>query len=241
MANTHPHKAAALADLQNGATPEDVAERYSVKLSTVRVWCTRWRKSGDLSSLGPVAPSITPSNVLPLPQNDARSRGKTRDPDVRAEKLRQYREEHARAKVQARIAALGPVDRASVRRIIRRLVSIQESGLWCPTCEPQAVLNRDEDGGPPQFNRLEPRDFLSMTRALHLNLEKLGPLLEVEGTLADDTQQEDTDYSSPEGMAELAASIVQIGPRLLCAVLQQDNKALKVVQAAVTAAERKTG
>lgn len=253
MPKAHPHKADALKDLQNGDSINAVSERYDIRKGTLKVWCTRWRKRGDLPPLQPavtpstkgVTPPPAPDNVLPLPPPQPVKRrpgGRSTDPEERAKKLAAYHEAHQQQRQRDRVRAISPVDRESVRRIIRRLVGVQETGLWCPSCPPQTI-NRKNDKGEEVFNQLTPRELLSTTRALHLNLEKLGPLLEVEDRLKEEATEERTveHYTSPEGRAELAQSIVSIGPRILGGMLADHPEALRVVQAALQLAQRKTG
>jgi len=233
----HPAKAQALLDLNSGDTIAAVSARYGVKAGTVR----SWKRALDKGTVTP------PANVVALPTRKPADRvkkgGKTKDEARKARKLAEYRANIARAKAETRVAALGPVDRSSVRKVIRRLVRVQETGLWCPNCEPGMVLNLDKDGQPPQFNRLEPKDFLSMTRALHLNLEKLGPLLEAEGRLEEpESTERDADYyEGAEGRAELATDLVRIGPRLLAMVLAENPQTRAIVQAALDHSHRSTG
>ena len=213
-----------------------MSERYGVKPGTVR----NWRRSmGDIPA--------PPANVLslPAPKTVRKPKGKPGESDEerKARKLSEYRAHHSRVRAEARVAALGPVDRVSVRRIIRRLVKVQETGLWCPSCGPGVVLNPDSEDKAPQLNRLEPKDFLSMTRALHLNLEKLGPLLEVEGRLEEqESTERDADYYEGEqGREELAADLSKLGPRVLSMVLAENPEARAVVQAALEHSQRSTG
>lgn len=228
----HPSRAPALADLRNGDSVAVVAERYGVKEGTVRSW----------KRTLPEAPARPAGKVIPLPGTERIAKGgRTGDPRVKAEKLKAYHEATSRARKASRAAALSPIDRATVRHIIRRLVNTQASGLWCSTCPPDALSRIGKDG--PEANQLSPKDLLDMTRILHMNLDKLGPLLEVEGRL-DETETEERGadyYETEEGRAQLAQELTALGPRLLSKVLASSPRLVEVFQAAIDHSQRITG
>ena len=270
MPGPHPHRDRALADLQNGDSVRTVADRYGLSTATLRSWKKRYLSEGATLPqpvAQPVAPSVAQpvapeppasSNVLPLnrsgpapssdrsgpPRFKRRKRGgKTTDPKERQKKLEHYHQQQYRARLDRRARALGPVDRESLKRIVRRLVAMQEEGLWCPACAADTV-NRVDDRGEDQPNTLTPGELLKTTRALHLNLDKLGPLLEVEDRLSDNQPSQTAGmahYRTPEGMAQLANSLCEIGPRLLASVLSAHSPAMDVLETALIHAKRQTG
>ena len=66
----HPLKSVCLCAIQNGSDPKAAAKVNGVSWPTMRVWMSRWRKSGEVSALAPtqpisiLAPSIPHAGVL---------------------------------------------------------------------------------------------------------------------------------------------------------------------------------
>ena len=204
-------KAAALAAVQRGDEPKNVAERHGVTWATFRVWMSRWRKAGKLPPLG--------GQVVTLP---AKPREKTK-----REKREGHNREWRASRASSRASATPPVDRIALRRIARQLIRKLDTGLMCPTCDGEAAAP------------LKPSDFALYTKAYVQHLDALARSLEVEGTLSDaDTGDDALDLDSPETVAALGRSLTQLGPRRLVAVLEADGQAARVVRAALAELDR---
>ena len=196
MANRHPDKPACLEAVQNGESPRSVADRYHIEWTTFRQWMSRWRKRGQLPvtpgcdtrracDTPPVTPPDNVVQMKPAASEKPRTKGgKTTDPEVRRQKLEAYHAEQARVRKGRREKALKVVDRATLTKIIRRLVLTQETGLWCPHCDANEITRADKKG-LPLFNQLTPNEFFLMTKSLHMNLDKLGELIEFEEKMAE--------------------------------------------------------
>ena len=227
----NPHKAAALQAIQQGEKPSDVAKRHGIARGTMRVWVNRWRKSGALPPLTPagvtagvtgrpVTPRVTAkSNVLTLPKKKGTKQQRA---DAHAERWE-------KTKANRRARAIPPVDRVTLRRIARQLIRKLDTGLMCARCEPS------------EAQPLTPGEFLMYTKSYTQHLDALSRSLSVEEQLAEAADADALDYDSPEGLTALGRSLVQLGPRRLCEVLRTDAEALRIVQAALEAATRRTG
>ena len=215
MAPTDKEKA--LRDLQQGEALKTVRERYGIKRNTLNAWVSRWRKAGTLPAIGGqiLAPHVT-DNVVTLPR-------KPRKPEKAAERIDGWKDK----RTAKRSRAIPPVDRSTLRRIARRLIAKLDTGLMCPTC--------DGESAQP----LSAQDFSLYTRAYVQQLDALARSLEVEGTLSDaDTGDDALDLDSPETIAALGRSLIQLGPRRLAAVLEADGKAARIVRAALAEMDR---
>ncbi|MEL6341539.1 MAG: hypothetical protein AAFV53_00295 [Myxococcota bacterium] len=162
---------------------------------------------------------------MPFNQEERAAAAAEAPPDPRLSRRRENQiawVNEERRKQQLTAKHLDEVTRLRIQRTIRRLVRIQEQGCLCPTCE---------EGS----QRIAARDYLAYTKALHMNLDKLGVLMEVEDVMAEPEPEQRLDLTTEAGIEHFVETELTRLPIHILARLHP-----KRLEQALRMAERRT-
>lgn len=193
-------------DLRSGTPEPEVRKRYAIPLGTWQSALSRERRKPDGGRLA------DPGKVHPIRPRASEPKKSRAEKLVELETRRAQEKEAAAAAERERMrrAIDDVIGRDRVRAMIRRLFDMLDThrtpnGAW-----------------------LKPRDYVDLTKALHLHLAELSTLLAAEDAMADPETQRPIEWDTEEGKAELLGHLEglpvsllgRLEPRKLRAALQ---------------------